>query len=141
METFVRVVESGSFSVAARYLRIGQPAVSKTIAQLEKRLGAKLLTRSARGLTPPGAGQNFFERAKRVIEDAYEAEAAARGSGTGLSGRLRFCAAATFARIHVMPKLPLFLAKHPGLELEAALDDRNINLVQKGLMSPCAWEP
>ncbi len=133
METFVRVVESGSFSVAARYLRIGQPAVSKTIAQLEERLGAKLLTRSTRGLTPTEAGQNFYERAKRVIEDAYEAEAAARGSGAGLSGRLRFCAAVTFARIHVMPKLPLFLAQHPELELEAVLDDRNIDLVQEGI--------
>jgi DNA-binding transcriptional LysR family regulator len=133
METFVRVVESGSFSVAARYLRIGQPAVSKTIAQLEERLGVKLLTRSTRGLTPTEAGQNFYDRAKRVIEDANEAEAAARGSGTSLSGRLRFCAAVTFARIHVMPKVPLFLAQHPELELEAVLDDRNIDLVQEGI--------
>jgi DNA-binding transcriptional LysR family regulator len=133
METFVRVVESGSFSVAARYLRVGQPAVSKTIAQLEERLGVKLLTRSTRGLTPTEAGQSFYERAKHVIEDADEAEATARGSGTSLSGRLRFCAAVTFARIHVMPKIPHFLAQHPDLELEAILDDRHIDVVQEGI--------
>ena len=133
METFVRVIESGSFSVTARYLRVGQPAVSKIVAQLEERLGVKLLTRSTRGLAPTEAGQTFYERAKRVIEDAHDAEAAARGSGTNLSGRLRFCAAVTFARIHIVPKLPLFLKQHPELELEAVLDDRNIDLIQEGI--------
>src|SRR5260370_40519487 len=89
METFVRVVETRSFSGAARDLNIGQPAVSKTIAQLETRLGVKLLTRSTRGLTPTEAGQSFFERAKRAIEETNEAELAARGAGTSLTGRLR----------------------------------------------------
>ena len=56
METFIRVVETGSFSGAARQLRVGQPAVSKTVAQLESYLGVKLLTRSTRGLTPTEAG-------------------------------------------------------------------------------------
>jgi hypothetical protein len=66
----VRVVETGSFSGAARQLRVGQPAVSKTIAQLEERLGVSLLLRSPRGLTPTEAGRNFYERAKRSIEEA-----------------------------------------------------------------------
>jgi DNA-binding transcriptional LysR family regulator len=84
METFIRVVETGSFSGAARQLRVGQPAVSKTVAQLESYLGVKLLTRSTRGLTPTEAGLGYFERAKRAIEEADEAELAARGAGTGL---------------------------------------------------------
>ena len=66
METFVCVVETGSFSAAARRLNIGQPAVSKTIAHLEKRLAVSLLLRSTRGLTPTEAGLAFFERAKRA---------------------------------------------------------------------------
>src|SRR5437763_11086720 len=70
METFIRVVETGSFSGAARQLRVGQPAVSKTIAQLENYLGVKLLTRSTRGLTPTEAGLGYFERARRAIEEA-----------------------------------------------------------------------
>src|SRR5215813_2866690 len=79
METFIRVVETGSFSGAARQLRVGQPAVSKTIAQLENYLGVKLLTRSTRGLTPTEAGLGYLDRARRSIEEAGEAEAAARG--------------------------------------------------------------
>jgi DNA-binding transcriptional LysR family regulator len=61
METFVCVVESGSFSAAARLLNVGQPAVSKSIAQLEERLAVRLLLRSTRGLTPTEAGHAFYE--------------------------------------------------------------------------------
>ena len=80
METFVRVIEAGSFSGAAKQLRVGQPAVSKTIAQLEDRLGVRLLLRSTHGLTPTDAGREFYEGAKRSIEDIEEAEASARGA-------------------------------------------------------------
>src|SRR5207244_3525844 len=133
METVIRVVGTGSFSGAARQLSVGQPAVSKTIAQLENYLGVKLLTRSTRGLTPTEAGLGYFERARRAIEEADKAELAARGAGKGLKGRLRICAAITFARIHLVPLLPQFLAQHPDLDLEVILDDRQIDLVQEGV--------
>lgn len=133
METFVRVVETGSFSGAARQLRVGQPAVSKSVAQLEEHLGVRLLTRSTRGLTPTEAGLGYLERARRALEEAAEAELAARGAGAGLKGRLRICAAVTFARLHLIPMLPKFLAQHPELELEVVLDDRQIDLVQEGI--------
>jgi len=133
METFVRVVETGSFSGAARQLRVGQPAVSKSVAQLEEYLGVKLLTRSTRGLAPTEAGLGYLERARRALEEAAEAELAARGAGAGLKGRLRICAAVTFARIHLIPLLPKFLAQNPDLELEVVLDDRQIDLVQEGI--------
>jgi DNA-binding transcriptional LysR family regulator len=133
METFVRVVETGSFSGAARQLRVGQPAVSKSVAQLEEFLGVKLLTRSTRGLTPTEAGLGYLERARRALEEAAEAELAARGAAAGLKGRLRICAAVTFARIHLIPLLPQFMAEHPDLELEIILDDRQIDLVQEGI--------
>ncbi|MVT67881.1 LysR family transcriptional regulator [Bradyrhizobium pachyrhizi] len=133
METFVRVVETGSFSGAARQLRVGQPAVSKSVAQLEEFLGVKLLIRSTHGLTPTEAGLGYLERARRALEEAAEAELAARGAGAGLKGRLRVCAAVTFARIHLIPMLPRFLAQHPELDLEVVLDDRQIDLVQEGI--------
>jgi DNA-binding transcriptional LysR family regulator len=133
MEAFVRVVDAGSFSGAARLLRIGQPAVSKTIAQLEERLGVRLLLRSTHGLTPTEAGRGFYERARRAIEEADEAEHAARGAGTTLSGRLRICAAVTFARLHVLPRLPVFLEQHPSLDIDIVLDDRNIDLIEEGI--------
>jgi DNA-binding transcriptional LysR family regulator len=133
METFVRVVETGSFSAAARQLDLGQPAVSKIIAQLEERLGVQLLLRSTQRLTPTEAGQTFYERAKRVIEEADEAEVAARGASASLSGELRICAAVTFARLHVIPRLPAFLAQHPALKLDVILDDRRIDLIEAGV--------
>ena len=83
METFVRVVDTGSFSGAARQLRVGQPAVSKAIAQLEDWLGVCLLLRSTRGLTPTEAGQRFYVGAKRALEEAEEAVLAARGAEPG----------------------------------------------------------
>jgi len=133
MTTFVRVVDTGSFSSAARQLRVGQPAVSKTIAQLEGRLGVSLLVRSTHGLAPTEAGQLFYERSKTALQEADEAEMAARGAGTGLSGRLRVSAATTFARLHIVPHLPRFLAEHPELSIDVVLDDRVIDLVSEGL--------
>ena len=133
METFVRVIEAGSFSAAAKQLRVGQPAVSKTIAQLEDRLGVRLLLRSTHGLTPTEAGRSFYERAKRSIEEAKEAELAARGAGATLSGRLRVCAPVTFARLQVVPRLPAFLAEYPAIDLDMVLDDRNIDLIEAGI--------
>lgn len=133
MATFVRVVETGSFSAAARQLNVGQPAVSKTIAQLEERLQVSLLIRSTRGLTPSEAGQRFYDRARASILEAEEAELAARGAGAGLSGVLRLAAPTTFARLHVVPALPRFLERHPELSIEVILDDRLIDLVAEGV--------
>ncbi|MEN2394885.1 LysR family transcriptional regulator [Pseudomonas halotolerans] len=133
METFVSVLEAGSFSAAARRLKLGQPAVSKTIAQLEERLGVRLLLRSTRGLTPTEAGTAFYERAKRAIEEAHEADLAARGAGSGLQGTLRVCAAVTFARLHVLPYLGEFLQAHPDLDIDIVLDDRTVNLIEEGI--------
>ncbi len=133
MQTFVKVIETGSFSAAARQLRVGQPAVSKTVAQLEKRLGLSLLLRSSRSFSATEAGQIFYEHAKTAITHADEAELAARGVGAGLVGRLRVSAAVTFARLKIVPKLGSFLAQHPKLEIELILDDRNVDLVGEGI--------
>jgi DNA-binding transcriptional LysR family regulator len=133
MEAFVRVVDAGSFSGAAKQLRVGQPAVSKTVAQLEDRLGVRLLLRSTHRLTPTEAGRNFYERAKRAIEEADEAELAARGTAATLSGRLRVYAPVTFTRLNVMPRLSIFLAQHPSLDIDVVLDDRDIDLVAAGV--------
>jgi DNA-binding transcriptional LysR family regulator len=133
MEAFVVVIDTGSFSAAARRLNVGQPAVSKMVAQLEGRLGVKLLVRTTRGLTATEAGLNYYERARRSIEEADEAELAARSADSGLTGRLRIAAAVTFARIHVIPHLPEFLQRHPDVEIEVVLDDHNVDLVQEGI--------
>jgi DNA-binding transcriptional LysR family regulator len=133
MQTFVKVIDTGSFSAAARQLRIGQPAVSKMVAQLEERLGVTLLLRTSRSFGATEAGQIFYERAKLAITDADEAELAARGAGAGLVGRLRVSAGVTFARLKIVPKLGRLLALHPKLEIELILDDRNVDLVGEGV--------
>ena len=133
MQTFVKVIETGSFSAAARQLRLGQPAISKTVAQLEERLGLPLLLRSSRRLSATEAGQIFYDHAKVTIAQAEEAELAARGAGAGLTGRLRVSAGVTFARLKIVPKLGSFLARHPKLEIELILDDRNVDLVGEGI--------
>lgn len=133
MDAFVRVVDAGSFTGAARQLRLGQPAVSKMIAQLEERVGVKLLLRTTQGLTPTEAGENFYGHAKRAVEEADEAELKARGSGAALSGRLRISGAVTFSRLYVVPRLPKFLSMHPALDIEVFLDDRNVDLVEAGI--------
>ena len=86
-----------------------------------------------RGLTATEAGLNYYERARRTIEEADEAELAARGAGKSLAGRLRVAGAVTFMRIHLMPRLPEFLQRHPDLEIEVVLDDRKVDLVQEGI--------
>lgn len=133
IEIYIRVVDTGSFSAAARHFDIGQPAVSKAVAQLEDWLGVKLLLRSTRALTPTEAGQSFYVRARRAVEEADEAVLAARGTAVGLTGKLRVSAAVCFARLHIVPRLPAFMEKHPGLDLELILDDRNIDLVEEGI--------
>ena len=133
MSTFIRVVETGSFSAAARQIGVGQPAISKSIAQLEERLSVRLLVRSTNGLAPTDAGLRFYERAKTAVQEAEEAELVARGAGKGLFGQLRVCAATTFARLLVIPRLPEFLTAHPELDVELILDDRVIDLVSEGI--------
>lgn len=133
IETFVAVVETGSFSAAARRLEVGQPAVSKSVANLEDRLGARLLLRGSRQLTPTETGRAYYAYARRALDDAEEAEQAARGSAVALTGSLRVCAAVTFARLHVVPQLKTFLAAHPGLSIDVMLDDRNVDLLEAGI--------
>jgi DNA-binding transcriptional LysR family regulator len=132
MEIFVRVVDTGSFSTAATQLGVGQPAVSKTIGQLEERLGARLLVRSTRSLSLTDAGRSFYENARRAIDGVNLAEQAVRDEA-GLGGTLRVSASICFSRIHLMPRLPEFLAEHPGLEINVAVNDRFVNLAEEGL--------
>jgi DNA-binding transcriptional LysR family regulator len=103
------------------------------IAQLEDRVGVRLLLRTTQGLTATEAGETFYRHARRAIEEADEAEQTARGTDAALSGRLRISGAVTFGRLHVVPRLATFMALHPALEVEVFLDDRNVDLVEAGI--------
>jgi DNA-binding transcriptional LysR family regulator len=133
MESFVAIVDAGSFSAAARRLGVGQPTLSRTVMQLEERLETRLLVRSTRGLAPTEAGMAFYERARRAIDEADAAETAARAATQGFAGNLRVAAAVTFGRLHLIPRLGEFLAAHPKLAVELLLDDSNLDLREEGI--------
>src|SRR4030088_2809686 len=112
MEVFARVFELGGFSAAARALRMTPSAVSKLVARLETRLGARLVNRSTRRLqlTPEGGG--FYHRCARIIRALDEAEREA-AAGTVPRGRVRVNANVPFGLHHLLPLVPGFLAQHP----------------------------
>jgi DNA-binding transcriptional LysR family regulator len=133
LDTFVAVYETGSFSAAARKLSVGQPAVSKSVALLELHLGTRLLTRSTRELVPTEAGHQFYVHARQALDAAAAAESAARGDGASLRGQVRVSAATTFARLHIVPRLQAFLARHPELSVDILLDDADVDLLTEGV--------
>jgi DNA-binding transcriptional LysR family regulator len=133
METFVRVIEAGSFSAAAQQMRVGQPAISKAISRLEQRLGVHLVLRSTRGLSPTEAGRSYYDEARAVLQRAEQAEMAVSNVGKSLSGRLRISAPVTFARLHIVPKLESLLKAHPALDVEIILSDRLIDVIEEGI--------
>lgn len=128
MEMFVRVVELGGFSLAARAARMTPSAVSKLIARLEARLGARLLNRSTRQLQLTPEGCTFYERATRVLADLEDAERAA-GMGEAAVGRVRINTSASYATHILAPLLPEFLASHPGITLDIVQTDAVVDLL------------
>ena len=128
MEVFVRVVEQGGFSAAARLSRMTPSAVSKLIARLEARLGSRLVTRSTRRLQLTPEGCTFYERAARILAEIDEAERSA-GAGERPAGRIRVTTSASYG-VHVLgPVLPDFLARHPGVSLDIVQTDAVVDLV------------
>jgi len=133
MRYFVAAVEAGSISAAARRLQIGQPTISKALGGLENYLGTRLLVRTTRSQALTEAGRHYFERARIVLDEIEEAEAAARSEDASLTGWLRIAAAPVLAAQVIIPRLPAFRALHPELKLDLVLDDRQIDLVAEGI--------
>lgn len=132
LDTFVAVVEAGSFTAAAERLRIAKSVVSRRISDLESRLGARLVNRTTRRLSLTDAGRTLYGRAIRVLADLEEAEASVSRDQGALQGPLRVAAPLSFGLWHLGPALSGFLADNPGLTLDLSLEDRQINLVEEG---------
>jgi DNA-binding transcriptional LysR family regulator len=130
MEVFVRAVELGGFSLAARALRMTPSAVSKLVARLERRLGARLINRSTRKLLLTAEGQAFLERAHRVLADLNEAERAVT-AGAVPRGLVRVNCNVPFGLHRLLPLVPRFTAAHPEVRLDIALTDRVIDLMDE----------
>jgi DNA-binding transcriptional LysR family regulator len=130
---FIAVADHGSFAAAARRLGRSPASVTRAVADLESRLGVRLLTRTTRAVSTTEAGQRFLGGAKRVLADLDEIERAAAGQGTAPRGELRLTAPILFGRLHVLPIVTEFLDRFPEVQAALALVDRPVDLVEEGL--------
>ena len=132
MEQFLAVAEAGSFSAAARRLNIGQPSISKAVAQLEAYLGVRLFQRSTRSLTLTEAGRRYRVGAERAIIAAAAAEIAAKEDGGRLAGTVRVVVPTCLARLHLVPRLREFSDRFPEVTLDLEITDRDTDAVASG---------
>jgi DNA-binding transcriptional LysR family regulator len=131
LTVFVRAAESGSFSRAARELRLSQPSVSRIVGELEARLGVTLLLRTTRRITLTDAGALFLDRAREILAQLEDAEDSARGVDS-LRGTLRLALPVLYGTREIIPRLAAFLSLHPLLQVEMTVSDGRQDLVAEG---------
>lgn len=132
MEAFATVVDQGGFTDAARKMGISKSAVSKHVSALEARLGARLLNRTTRRVSPTEIGLAYHDRALRVLNDAGEADALVSAMQSDPSGLLRISSATDFGVNHLSPVLGTFLDDFPGITVNMELDNRYVELISEG---------
>ncbi|UGA42486.1 LysR family transcriptional regulator [Bradyrhizobium quebecense] len=133
MQAFVAVADLEGFAPAARKLGLSPSAITRLIAALEERLGARLLQRTTRQVTLTDAGSRYLERARRIFADVEEAEDAVESERTRPEGRLVISAPFGFGRLHVSPVVTAYLKRYPDVGVDLRLSDRRINLVEDGV--------
>ena len=132
MEAFATVVDQGGFTDAARKMGISKSAVSKHVSSLEARLGARLLNRTTRRVSPTEIGLAYYDRALRVLNDAGEADAMVSSMQTEPSGLLHISVATDFGKHMLSPLLSQFLEQYPKVTINMELNNRYVELVSEG---------
>ena len=132
MRTFLAVVSQGSFSRAAERLNMSPQLVSKYVAQLESRLGARLINRSTRRLSITEVGQGYFERCRDVLADIDEMESAVGDATAAARGTLRINAPMSFGTLHLSRAIADYQCEQPGVSVDLTLDDRVVDIVSEG---------
>ena len=132
LRIFVRTAHSGSFSRAARDLGLSQPSISRILARLEAEVGARLLVRTTRAVSLTEAGADYLARIEPLLSSLEEADHAVRGTGE-LRGLLRIAVSSSFGVREVVPRLPRFLERHPGLRIDLSINDQRQDLVADGV--------
>ena len=132
LRAFVRVVEHGSFSEAARALRLSRSAVSKHVIELEEELGVQLLVRTTRSAAPTENGRAYYERAVAILADLEEADLAVAQLHAEARGLLRVNAPMSFGTLQLGPVVVAFMEKYPELQVQLTLTDEQIDAVQEG---------
>ncbi|MEQ8504730.1 MAG: LysR family transcriptional regulator [Rhodospirillales bacterium] len=132
MAVFAKVVETGTFTGAAKALGLSKGAISKQVARLEDRLGARLLNRTTRRSSLTEVGAAFYERCRRIVAEAEEAELAVTRLHAEPRGTLRVNMSMSFGLLHVAAALPDFMTAYPEIDLDVTLDDRVVDVVDEG---------
>ncbi len=132
MQTFVKVVEAGSITLAAERLGVGKSVVSRRLAELESRLGVQLFQRTTRRLNLTESGRGFHERCQRILADLDEAELAVSQDHASLRGKLRVALPLSFGLHHLSPLIREFSQLHPDIDFDLDFNDRQIDLMQEG---------
>jgi len=133
MQMFVRVVETGSFSKAAREFATTQPTVTKQVAAMEALLKVRLLNRNTRGASLTESGALYYEKCKSIVHEVEEAESMVRLRQSQAQGLLRIGTSVAFGRRVVVPLTLEFMAKHPQVEVDLSFEDRYTDLVAQGI--------
>ena len=133
MTTFVAVVDSGGFASAARQLSLSPPVVTRAVAELEERLGLRLLTRTTRVVRVTEAGARYADDCRRILVEIEEAETAATGTRATPRGTLTLTAPVLFGQLYVTPVLATYLQRHPEVDAQCLFLDRIVNLVEEGI--------
>jgi len=133
MELFAAIGEAGSLSAAARRLRVPLPTVSRKLAQLERHLGVRLLTRTTRRFALTEPGQHYLDSCRRLLAEIVEAERVVAGEYETPRGRLNVTAPIVFGRLHVLPIVMDFLKAYPEVDLRLSLADRIVDLAEENL--------
>jgi DNA-binding transcriptional LysR family regulator len=132
LKLFIRIVEGGSFAAAAREIGVGQPAVSKQIASLERYLGAQLVRRTSRSMTLTETGQSVYEAGLRIVGDFTELESSVGHGQISPAGLIRVTVAPVFGRLYVVPHLPAFFSRYPQVSVDLSATERKVNLIEEG---------
>jgi len=132
MRVFAAVVEAGSFVGASDALEMSKPAVSRYVAELESRLGVRLLHRTTRKLSLTEEGEVFYARCKELLSNIEEAEAEITSRSGQATGQLKVSAPVSFGLLHLAPLWADFMAAHPQVVLDLTLSDRMVDLVEEG---------
>jgi DNA-binding transcriptional LysR family regulator len=133
MEMFVRVVETGSFSKAAREFNTTQPTVTKQVAATEARLKVRLLNRNTRGVSLTESGSLYYEKCKSIVHEAEEAEQVVRLRESQAQGLLRIGTSVAFGRRVVVPLALEYMARHPQVQVDLSFEDRYVDLIAQGI--------
>ncbi len=129
---FVRVVDTGSFARAAERMGLSKPVLSRRVARLEERLGARLLTRTARGAQPTDIGQAYYSRASGILADLEAAQETVAEAVTQVAGPIRLSAPLSFGIMYLADALADFAVLHPKVELDIEFEDRQVDLAAGG---------